>query len=288
MIEAVVNVSAGRDPNVIGELSAECEHVLLDVHRDAVHDRSVFTLAGSDRDVQQACQSLTRAALELININLHRGPHPRLGAVDVVPFVPLGSSLISSAVAERDLFADWAGTELSLPCFLYGPLPDATVRNLPDVRRLAFNGLRPDTGPDIPHRSAGACTVGARGYLVAYNISLTRPDLETARAVASKLRGPNVRSLAFDMGHVVQISFNLIDPLTTGPDDVYDATARALATRPDGNEIGIESTELVGLVPAALLERVPRHRWEELDLCAERTIEARMQEHRVSTAKDST
>ncbi|MCL4445799.1 MAG: hypothetical protein M1134_02825 [Actinobacteria bacterium] len=278
MIESVVNISDGRDADVIAQLSSRCDAVLLDVHEDAVHDRSVFSLAGDEDDVYESCQSLARTALELIDIHSHQGPHPRLGSIDVVPFVPLSSSSPEAVVVERDRFATWAGTDLALPCFYYGPLPDGTLRYLPDVRRLAFSALPPDTGPTVAHPTAGACAVGARGHLVAYNIWLSRADITAARDIASKLRSSDVKSLAFDMGSTVQLSFNLTDPFTTGPTDVYDAASLLASER----DLGIERSELVGLIPAALLARIPRHRWAELDVSPEQTIEARMQDRGIA------
>ena len=132
--------------------------------------------------------------------------------LDVVPFVPLGDTPMSAAVAARDEFAGWAAEALGLPCFLYGP-----ERSLPDVRRGAFLTLGPDVGPSAPHPSAGAAAVGARRVLVAYNLWLVEPDLETARRIASAIRGDGVRALGLAVGDEVQVSMNLVDPDRVGP-----------------------------------------------------------------------
>lgn len=204
--------------------------------------------------------------------------------LDVVPFVALGATPPAEAVAARDAFCAWAGVDLALPCFLYGPLPDGTVRTLPDVRRHAFSSLAPDAGPPVPHPTAGAAAVGSRGVLVAYNLWLAGGDGpgapaggETigalARALARSLRGPAVRALGFELPSGVQVSCNLVDPATVGPAEIYDAVTERLA----GTGIAVARCELVGLVPASVLGRIPPERWPSLDLGAERTIEARVE-----------
>ncbi len=259
MLESVVNVSEGRDANVLDRLAAACGPDLLDRHQDPDHHRSVFTSAG-----QRAPRELARAAVATLDIGGHAGVHPRLGVVDVVPFVPLDGSTMADAVAARDDFSRWAAAELGLPCFRYGP-----QRPLPEVRRRAFVDLAPDTGPPAPHPTAGACCVGARPLLVAYNVWLADPDLALAARVAAALRSPAVRALGFRCGRRVQVSMNLVDPATVGPAEAFDAVA-ALAA--------VSGAELVGLLPGSVLERIPPARFEELDVGPDRTIEARLAE----------
>jgi len=182
--------------------------------------------------------------------------------VDVVPFVPLDGATMNEALVARDSFAEWAGTELELPCFVYGP-----ERSLPEVRRAAFTSLAPSTGPSRPHPSAGACAVGARPVMVAYNLWLADRDLSRAKAIAASVRTPEVRALAFVTGDDVQVSCNLIAPHVVGPAEVYDRVAAQTA---------VARAELVGLIPASVLSRVTRSRWVELDLAADRTIESRV------------
>lgn len=257
MLECVVNVSEGRDRDVIGVLAAAAGADLLDVHSDPDHNRSVLTLVGED-----APRSVAEAAVELLDLRRHTGAHPRIGVLDVVPFVPLGDTPMSAAVTARDEFAVWAGAELELPCFLYGP-----ERTLPDVRRGAFTTLGPDTGPSAPHPSAGATAVGARRLLVAYNLWLAEPDLDEARRIASAIRSDAVRALGLAAGEQVQVSMNLVDPRRVGPADVWDLVAA---------EAPIARAELVGLVPVAVLAAAPAHRWSQLDLAEARTIESRL------------
>lgn len=267
VLECVVNVSEGRDASVLEALAAAAGPALLDVHTDPHHHRSVLTLAGPG--VEEAARRLAVEAVARIDLGRHVGAHPRLGAVDVVPFVPLGRATMADAVAARDRFARWAAEQLAVPCFVYGP-----ERSLPDVRRGAFGPLPPDTGPALPHPTAGAVAVGARPVLVAYNLWLAADaPVATARAVARRARGPAVRSLGLDVGGRAQVSCNLVDPRAVGPADAYDAVAECAA------ELGtaVVGAELVGLVPASVLDAVPPERWSALDLAPSRTIEARLE-----------
>ena len=275
VLECVVNVSEGRDPDVVAAIAAAGAGSLLDVHTDPDHHRSVLTLAGPGPDLEDSVRAVARATLELIDLRQHEGIHPRLGALDVVPFVPLdpggspggpGVDLIP-AVEARDRFAAWAGQELGLPCFVYGP-----ERTLPEIRRGAFGRLLPDTGPPGPHPSAGACAVGARSALVAYNVWLTTPDVAVARAVAAAIRGPAVRALGLALGEATQVSCNLVDPFAFGPAQVYDAVRRL------AEEAGthVDRAELVGLAPASVVEAVPAARRHALDLGLDCTVEARL------------
>ena len=263
VLECVANVSEGRDAGVLRALASAAGDSLLDVHSDAHHHRSVFTLAGDPSAVEADVRALAADAVARLDLRHHTGAHPRLGVVDVVPFVPLEGSTLADAVAARDRFLAWAGTELALPGFAYGP-----ERTLPDVRRRAFVDLAPDAGPPEPHETAGAVCVGAREVLVAYNVWLADgADAALAREVARAVRGRAVRALGLDVGGRAQVSMNLVDPTAVGPAEAYDAVA-ALAD--------VAGAELVGLLPAAVLDRVPVARWPELDLGRSRTIESRL------------
>lgn len=256
MLECVVNISDGRNRQVVDEIAAAAGDDLLDVHTDPHHHRSVLTLIG-----EEAPRAVTRATIDRLDLTGHSGAHPRIGVVDVVPFVPLRGSTIADALAARDRFGAWAG-DLGLPCFLYGP-----EHTLPEIRRGAFRGLLPAFGPPEPDRRAGAIAVGARPVLVAWNLWLETSDLGHARAVAAAIRGPAIRTLGLQVGERIQLSMNLIDPLTVGPDRAYDLAAAH--TR-------ITGAELVGLVPRAVLDAIPRARWAQLDLDEDRTIESRL------------
>jgi glutamate formiminotransferase len=265
-LECVINISEGCDDVVLDGVSAAAGASLLDLHRDAHHNRAVLTLAG--HDVEATARAVATEAVARIDLTRHRGAHPRLGAVDVVPFVPLEGSTMDDAVAARDRFAVWAGTTLDLPCFLYGP-----ERSLPDVRRLAFQSLDPDTGPRRPHPTAGATCVGARPVLIAYNLWLVPgTDVTVATQIAAAVRGPAVRALGLDLEGVAQVSLNLVDWREVGPAEAYDAVAARAGTA----GTGIARAELVGLLPGAALELIPPQRWPGLGLGEQLTIEARL------------
>jgi glutamate formiminotransferase len=257
VLECVVNVSEGRRSEVVSALAGAAGADLLDVHVDAHHHRSVLTLVGED-----APRAVARAAVDLLDLQSHQGVHPRIGVVDVVPFVPRAGSTFDEALAARDRFATWVAESLGVPAFLYGP-----ERTLPDIRRGAFRGLAPDRGPAEPHPTAGAVAVGARPLLVAWNVYLAEPDLERARAIAKSVRGPDLRTLGLRVGDAVQVSMNLIAPDRVGPAQAWDAVA---AHAP------LAQAELVGLVPQAVLDATPPERWAQLDLAADRTIESRL------------
>lgn len=273
VLASAVNVSEGRDPDTVDVLAAACGDLLLDVHLDADHHRSVLTLGGPGRDLLDAVQTLVRAAVETLDLSGHAGVHPRFGVVDVVPFTPVGSPDLAPAIEARDRLAIWAGATLGVPCFLYGPMPDGGTRSLPEVRRGAFITLRPDTGPDRPHANGGAMAVGARGNLVAYNLWVTGLTLAETRAVATRLRGGSIRALGLAVGRFTQVSCNLVEPDVVGPAEAYDRVAAALP--PTGR---IERAELVGLVPASVLARTPESRFVELGLSVGDGLEARLED----------
>ncbi|HKE76130.1 MAG TPA: hypothetical protein VKB57_21110 [Acidimicrobiales bacterium] len=252
----MVNVSEGAHPDLVGSLAAAAGDDLLDVHSDPHHNRSVLTMVGTE-----APRRVAEAAVSLLDLGAHVGVHPRFGVVDVVPFVPLDQPF-ADAVAARDAFAEWIASSLGVPAFLYGP-----ERSLPSVRRSAFAGLAPDFGPTVPHPTAGAVAVGARPVLVAWNLWLASPDLARAREVAAAARSAEVRALGLAVGDRVQVSLNLVAPDVVGPAEAWDRVAAL---------VDVAGAELVGLVPEAVLLRTPRSRWSQLDLSADRTIEARL------------
>jgi glutamate formiminotransferase / 5-formyltetrahydrofolate cyclo-ligase len=237
VLECVANISEGRNREVLQQLVAVCADDLLDVHVDPDHNRSVFTLLDVD-----APRRLARQAVELLHLDAHQGVHPRLGVVDVVPFVPLKGSTIDDAIVARDAFANWVSSELLVPCFLYG-----TERALPDIRRDAWTLLQPQCGPSIPHLTAGAMCVGARG--------------------------DGIRTLALQVGDQWQVSMNLIEPERIGPDIATDRVLN-IARR---HNVVLDHCELVGLIAHSALERISENRWDELDLSSEQTIEFRRQ-----------
>lgn len=296
ILVCAANVSEGRDHGRIARLAAAGADALLDAHSDPHHHRTVLTLAGERVAVEAAMRSVAEAAVTLLDLTEHRGVHPRLGVLDVVPFVAyrpapspahgaqgdvvLDEAPVEEAIPSRDRFARWFAEEWAVPCFLYGPLPGGAERTLPDIRRRAFTSLAPDTGPPRPHPTAGATAVGARTCLVAYNLFVTGGDLALARSVAAALRRPGLRTLGLDVGGVPQVSCNLTEPSRIGPAAVYDEVAAALAV----HGAAIARAELVGLLPARVLGAVPEGRRAELGLAGTPTIEARLARRRGTAA----
>ena len=275
-------MSEGRDTGVLGQLADAAGPALVDLHRDPDHHRSVFTLVGEPDAVTQAARRLARRALGTVDLRDHAGVHPRLGVLDVVPFVPFEPGAppprdLSGVLAMRDDFARWLGRNMGVPTYLYGP-PGAPStgggRTLPEIRRLVRDAgpadLAPDFGPPRPDPRSGVSAVGARGLLVAYNVWVS--SVSVARRVAPLVRSPVVRALGLAVGDRAQVSCNLVDPTLQGPADVYDTVA-ALVAEAGGT---VDGAELVGLIPEAVLAAVPAHRWVELGLSADSTVEARL------------
>jgi len=263
VLECVVNVSEGRDHKLLSAFDAACGGDLLDRHTDRDHHRSVFTLVGED-----SVRALTTLAVERLDLNVHGGVHPRLGVIDVVPFVPLLDSSFDDAIRARDEYAHWLARTHGVPSFLYGP-----ERTLPEIRRHAWTSLSPDTGPHDPHPTAGAVSVGVRDQLVAYNCWLeTGTSLDSAREIARRVRQPGIRALGLAVGDRVQVSMNLISPFVIGPADAVRAVDDVC------REVGcvIEHNELVGLLSERVLRDIPRSKWRWLDVSEERTIEHRL------------
>jgi glutamate formiminotransferase len=263
-LEAVVNISEGRDRTTIAAIGepAQAAGVLLDVHSDPHHNRSVFTLAGSPPKVTSASYELCLEAIGRLDINEHTGVHPRIGVVDVVPFVAYGLARSVAIEARESLMGGLA--KKGVPCYRYGFFS----RGLPEIRRGVGAGrLSPDAGPSRAHPTAGYACVGARDPLVAYNL-VVDCDLSRARAVSAQIRNKSLRSLAFQVGEEVQVSCNLVEPAVIGVSEVYDCVAGL---------VGVRQVELVGLIPEAVLAAAPKDRWNELGISPDQTIESRLE-----------
>ncbi len=281
MLECVPNVAEGRRLDVVDALAASCGASLLDVHTDADHHRSVFTLAGPGRrDAETAVAALARAVATRLDLTHHEGVHPRFGVLDVVPFVALDEDHEVAASAAVG-FAEWAAAELELPVFLYDDA-DPLRRSLPELRAEAFVKRLPDLGPPMTHPTLGAVAVGARPPLVAVNCWLDTNDVLVARRIAGRIRErdgglPGVRALGLLLASedVVQVSMNLVDLPVTGVEDACTEVRRL--ARKDG--WGVTRVEIVGLVPGAEARRWTDgfRAWSELgdDLA----IEGRLAEH---------
>jgi glutamate formiminotransferase len=279
MLECVPNVSEGRDRAVLDALARACRRALLDRHVDVDHHRSVFTLAGHEpADAAEAVRRLAHAVADLLDLTTHAGVHPRLGALDVVPFVALDGEPAATATDAAREFARWVATELSLPVFLYDDA-DPDRRTLPDARRDAFVRRAPDFGPAVPHPRLGAVAVGARPPLVAVNCELARDDIRLARELARAVRerdgglaGVRALGLHLDSTRTAQVSMNLVALERTSLPRACERV-RELA-RAAGNDVA--RVELVGLVPAAELTRADPEFLDWSGIDDDQTIECRL------------
>jgi glutamate formiminotransferase len=281
VLECVANVSEGRDDVVLRALAESCGPSLVDLHTDRDHHRSVFTLAGpGPRDAEGAARRLARAVADRVSIVGHEGVHPRLGALDVVPFVALGGTDAERQLAAMTArsFAHWWAETYSVPVFCYDDA-DPLRRDLPHARRHAFRTRAPDFGPATPHPRLGATAVGARLPLVAVNLLLVTRDVAVARRIARRMRErdgglPGVRALGFllESERRAQVSLNLVDLRRTGLEEAC-LHVRDLA-RAERTEVA--AVELVGLVPRAELDRCSDDflAWSGID--AGSTVEARI------------
>jgi glutamate formiminotransferase / 5-formyltetrahydrofolate cyclo-ligase len=270
VIESIPNVSEGRRPEVIARIADAIRTTpgvrLLDHSSDASHNRSVFTLAGDAAGVKGATLALIEQAIAAIDLRAHRGEHPRLGAVDVVPFVPIEGITMAECVALAKDVGAAVADRFGLPVFLYEEASSNPARrNLEDIRRGEFEGLAarmrnpewaPDFGPAAPHPSAGAVVIGARMPLIAYNINLNTNRLDVAKKIAAAIRHSSgglrhVKAAGFtleDRG-IVQVSMNLTNYEKTPIFRVFDLVEREAARY----GVSILESEIIGLVPAAAL-----------------------------------
>jgi glutamate formiminotransferase len=273
LLECVPNVSEGRDPAVIRRLADAVESGgarLVDVHSDVDHHRSVFTIIGAGEDVERSVLALARAAVDLVDLTKHRGAHPRIGAIDVVPFVPLRGASMRDAVAAAHRLGLVFASEADVPVFFYGEAAPRRDRcELPVVRKGGFEhlaermcapGWRPDAGPAVPHPTAGATVVGARGPLIAFNAVLDTGDVAVANSISRAIRESSgglaaVRAMGVLLASraLAQVSMNLLDYRRTSPRTVserIEAEARRLGH-------AVSEYELVGCAPADAFEAWP-------------------------------
>ncbi|MFV2062735.1 MAG: glutamate formimidoyltransferase [Chloroflexota bacterium] len=245
---------------------------LLDRSSDSDHARSVFTFAGTIDATRSAMEAAVAVAIERIDLRHHAGQHPRLGAVDVVPFVPLGTTSMAQCVDLAQSFATTVAARYSLPIYLYGEAATRPERRiLANVRKPRFEGLadamrrpdgEPDFGPSAPHPSAGAMAVGARPFLIAFNIQLSTPDVAIAKRIATRVRerdgglvGVQALGLELPSRGTTQVSMNVLDHSTAPLWRVWDAVAQ----QADLEGVSVDDSELIGLVPSVALTDVADH-----------------------------
>ena len=280
LIESVPNYSEGRRLDVVDRLARAVEVTegayLLDRTSDASHNRSVLTMAGEAAAVERALEATIEVAVDAIDMEQHAGEHPRIGAVDVIPFVPLGSTTLDACVVLARAFGLHIAERFQLPVYLYAHAATRPDRvRLADVRRGGYEAVRdeigrpgtepdrtPDFGPHRIHPRAGAVAVGARPFLIAWNINLDTGNVEVAKRIARRVREsggglPAVQGNGFRIEELeaAQVSMNLLDFDTTPMWRVFDEVARLAAEE----GVGIRESELIGLAPQAAFDGVADH-----------------------------
>jgi len=301
----VPNFSEGRRTDVMKEITnaaqAISEITILDCESDPNHNRMVLTFVGPPEAVKTAALAASAKAIELIDLTKHTGEHPRMGAVDVVPFVPLRDVTMEDCVIlARDFGKEYA-ERFSVPVFLYERAATKPERrNLADVRQGQFEGLReligvdptrkPDFGPKKIHLTAGATAVGARPILIAYNVNLGTEDLSIAKKIAKKIRErdgglPGVKALGFELKDrkLVQVSMNLTDYTNSSMHDVFDAIS-ALAKE---NGVPVVESEIVGLVPEEAMLKASVHYLSLRNFSSDQVIENRIFSSEVKEVENS-
>jgi len=294
LLECIPNISEGRDPEKISLIAEEVKRhkgvKLLDLSSDPDHNRSVFTFIGDPLDVKEATLAMALKAIELIDMREHKGGHPRLGAVDVVPFVPIQGIGMEEAVQIAREFGKELGSR-GIPVYFYeesASLPER--RDLPTIRKGEYEGLnerlkdpkwKPDEGPDQFNPKSGATVVGARFPLIAYNINLQTDDLSLAKEIAKKVRFkdggfPHVRAMGVDLKGrgMVQVSMNLTNYRVTNIAEVFEFV------KSEAQKKGVEiaDSEIVGLIPIGALEGVVQYYLKYPKFSTHQIIEQRILE----------
>lgn len=265
MIECVPNFSEGRDEgiarSIVGAIGSAPGVLLLGWEMDRDHNRSVVTFAGApDVVVEGAIRGVGRAA-ELIDISRHEGVHPRVGAADVIPFVPLDGGTIEQCVDAAHLAGQEIWKRFRVPVYFYESAAKIDGRKrLERVRRPGFDGLPPDVGNVAAHPTAGAAVVGARGFLIAYNVNLATRDVGIARAIAKKIRESSggfrfVKAIGLPLASrdCAQVSMNFVNLAETPFDEIWDAVVQ------EAGRLGtsVASSQLIGFIPRRAYEQAP-------------------------------
>jgi glutamate formiminotransferase len=295
LIESVPNISEGRRPEVVEAAVAALRRTpglrVLDVQSDADHNRSVLTLAGDEAALREGLLALFGVAVEHIDLRKHQGEHPRLGAVDVVPFIPIEGATMADCVALARGVGEAVAERYGVPVFLYEEAASAPHRkNLEDIRRGEFEALgkkmtdpqwAPDFGPAGPHPSAGASVVGARMPLIAYNVNLGTSDLEIAKRIAKGIRHSSggyrfvkAMGVMLEARKIAQVSINMTDFKKTPLHRVLE-TVRSEAAR---YGVPVVGSEIVGLVPAEALMDAADHYLQLESFNPSQVLERRIRE----------
>ena len=295
IIECIPNLSEGRRPDLVQSFVRTVRGVsgvrLLDSSSDPSHNRSVLTMAGEAAPLKAAVLALFGEATRSIDLREHRGEHPRLGAVDVVPFVPIEGVTMTECVALARETAAEVAARFEIPVFLYEEAAtEPSRRNLEDIRRGEFEGLAakmaspewaPDFGPARPHPTAGATVIGARMPLIAYNINLATDRLDVAKKIARSIRhsGGGFRyvkamGIALEDRAIVQVSINLTNYEETPLHQVFDAVRREA----ERHDVTVLESEIIGLTPQAALVSAAEHYLQLERFSPSQVLENRLRE----------
>ncbi len=294
IVESVPNFSEGRDPSVIKKLKDALVSVqgvaLLDEHRDVDHHRCVLTVAGSVESMEEAAFLLVATASELIDLKHHMGQHPRLGACDVLPFVPLSGSTMEQSIRLAHRVGAQIGEDLRIPVFLYEEACERSFRKrLEQIRKGGLESLKkrmaterewaPDFGPAEPHPTAGVIVIGARYPLIAFNVVLQSQDVSLARGIARSVRASNgglpaVKAIGLELKSQgrVQVSMNLVNYHQTPVHVAFEAVKRAAVLK----GVAVVKSELVGLIPQEALAQTEGHDLQVDALTQTQTLEHRL------------
>ena len=293
VIECVPNVSEGADAARVGEIASAVRGVsgvrVLNVSSDAAHNRSVLTFVGERDAIRAAVIALFEAAIPRIDLTRHKGEHPRMGAVDVVPLIPIRGVTGAECIALSREIGEEVGTRFGVPVFLYEDSASSEGRrNLADVRKGEFEGLaakmsrpewKPDFGPDGPHPTAGAVAIGARAPLIAYNINLATRDLAIAERIAKSIRHIGggfryVKAMGVDLADrgLVQVSINLTNFRKTPLHRVFEC----VKSEAERHGVSVVGSEIVGLTPADALFMAAEHYLRLEGFTSEQVLETKL------------
>lgn len=292
IVECVPNFSEGRDLKIINSIfdaalhNAQGKQVkVFELESNKDHNRCLFTIVGEPEEVLNSVYESIKVATKLIDMEKHIGEHPRIGATDVVPFVPVSGVTMDECVELAKRLGKKVGEELGIPVFLYEEAATKPEnRNLADVRKGEYEGFKinmnqPDFGPAKMHPTAGAVVIGARKYLVAFNVNLDTHDIDIAKKIAGKIREkngglPGVKALGFEVDGLAQVSMNLVDYEKTN----FDAAFNAVKKLADEEGVEIKSSEIYGMIPLESLVCAVKSAFKADNFQSDQVLEKRLYE----------
>ncbi|MCX6704661.1 MAG: glutamate formimidoyltransferase [Candidatus Woesebacteria bacterium] len=288
IVECVPNFSEGKDLKIVNAIfdAAKTKNVkVFELEYNKDHNRCLFTIVGEPEEVLNSVFESIKVATKLIDMEKHKGEHPRIGATDVVPFVPVSEVTMEKCVELAKKLGKKVGEELGIPVFLYEEAATRPEnRNLADVRKGEYEGLKikmnqPDFGPTKMHPTAGAVVIGARKYLVAFNVNLNTPDIEIAKKIAGIIREkngglPGVKALGFEVDGFAQVSMNLVDYQKTNFDQAY----RAVEAEAKKAGVKIKSSEIYGMIPLESLVSAIKTTFKADTFKSDQVLEKRLYE----------